>query len=267
MKFLKFLPLFMLFVNLNAIMLLEEYKDENLTNWYMSEKLDGIRAVWDGKDLISRNGYKFMVPKWFTADFPNEQLDGELFTKRDDFANISSITSKLTPHDGWRDIKFYIFDMPKMDANFSLKIKYMEKISKDSKFIEVIPQKIAKSNEEVFKFLDDVVLKGGEGVVVRSPDLIYENKRSNKILKLKKFKDKECEVVKINEGNGKYKGFMGSVDCKMDDGTIFRIGSGFSDEDRINPPKIGDQITYKYQDLTKSGKPRFPVFLRIRDEL
>lgn len=248
-------------------MLLNEYEDENLSGWYMSEKLDGIRAIWDGKDLVSRSGHKYAVPSWFIKDFPNESLDGELFTKRGDFENISSITSKLTPNDGWNSVKFHIFDMPTMNADFSTKYEKMTQISKQSKFIEVIPQKIAKDNADVFKFLDEVLAKGGEGVVVREPNLIYEDKRSDKILKIKKFKDAECEVISINEGKGKYKGFMGSILCKdLKSKAVFKIGSGFSDDMRKNPPKIGQIITYKYQNLTKNGKPRFPLFLRFRNE-
>lgn len=257
------LPLF-----LNAVMLLDEYTDQNLSGWYMSEKLDGVRGIWDAKELKSRSGYKFSYPDEFIKCFPSEALDGELFTKRGDFENISSITSKMNPHSGWREIKFYIFDMPKVDANFSVKYKKMINIAKNCENIEVIEQIVAKDSDEVFDFLDEVVKKGGEGVVVRSPDLIYENKRSDKILKIKKFKDAECEVVGINEGNGKYKGMMGSLTCRdLKSKEVFKIGSGFNDEMRKNPPKIGDLITYKYQSLTSAGKPRFPVFLRIRDEL
>lgn len=266
MKF-KWLLVCLFFANLNAVMLLSEYKDENLSGWFMSEKLDGVRATWDGKNLISRKGNKFAAPKFFTKDFPKTKLDGELYTKRGDFEKITSITSKLTPSNEWKELKFYIFDMPDFEENFSIKYEKMKEISKNSKFIEVISQTRVKNNDEVFKFLDEVVAGGGEGVVVRDPNLIYENKRSTKILKIKKFKDAECEVVKINPGKGKFEGLMGSIDCKMPNSKVFKIGSGFKESERKNPPKIGQTITYKYQNLTKNGIPRFPVFLRIRDEI
>lgn len=248
-------------------MLLSEYGDENLSGYFISEKLDGVRGIWDGRELKSRNGYKFSYPGEFIKCFPNFDLDGELFTKRGDFENISSITSQMNPNDGWKEIKFYIFDIPKMDANFSTKYKKMLEISKNCKNIEVIKQTIAKDNDEVFEFLDEIIKGGGEGVVARSPDLIYEDKRSDKILKLKKFKDSECEVIAINKGNGKYKNMMGSLTCKdLNTGEIFKIGSGFSNEIRKNPPKIGEIITYKFQNLTNNNKPRFPVFLRVRSD-
>ncbi|WP_033915702.1 DNA ligase [Campylobacter sputorum] len=261
---------FISFINAQSrqIMLLSEYDDENLTNWYISEKLDGVRGVWDGKELKSRNGYKFTYPSNFTACFPNFALDGELYTKRGDFENISSITSKSEANNDWKELKFYIFDIPDMNVSFDKKYQKMQEIASKCKNINVIEQRVAKNNDEVFKFLDDVIKGGGEGVIARESNLIYENTRSNKILKLKKFKDSECKVLKINKGNGKYKNIMGSLDCKdIKTGVIFKIGSGFSDELRKNPPQINQIITYKYQNLTKNKKPRFPVFLRFRNEI
>ncbi len=239
MKF-KWLLVCLIFANLNAVMLLNEYKDENLSGWFMSEKLDGVRATWDGKNLISRKGNKFAAPKFFTKDFPKTKLDGELYTKRDDFEKIASITSKLTPSDEWKELKFYIFDMPDFEENFSIKYEKMKEISKNSKFIEVISQTRVKNNDEVFKFLDEVVAGGGEGVVVRDPNLIYENKRSTKILKIKKFKDAECEVVKINPGKGKFEGLMGSIDCKMPNSKVAGKTNTF-----VFPDLNSGNITYK----------------------
>ena len=115
--------------------------------------------------------------------------------------------------------------------------------------------------------------------MVREPNAPYERKRSKNALKFKKFKDAECEVTAINKGSGKYANLAGSLTCKAlggkDDeekagepksGTIFKIGSGLSDEKRQNPPKIGSIITYKFQNLTANGKPRFPIFLRVRED-
>lgn len=264
-----FLAFFCLnFIFAKDIMLLNEYKDENLSGWYISEKLDGVRGIWDGKELKSRSGYKFNYPSSFTTCFPSYALDGELYTKRNDFENITSITSKMNENAAWSEIKFYIFDIPDLNASFDKKYEKMIDFAKNCKNIKVIEQKVAKNNQEVFAYLDEVVKNGGEGLVAREPNLIYENTRSSKILKIKKFKDDECKVIKINKGSGKYSDVMGSLDCKdIKRGVIFKIGSGFDDKMRKNPPKIGQIITYKYQNLTKNNKPRFPVFLRFRDEI
>ncbi len=114
------------------------------------------------------------------------------------------------------------------------------------------------------EFLKQVEAKGGEGIVVRDPNVPYINRRTSKALKVKSFKDTECIVVKVLKGKGKYKNMLGSIECKLPNGTLFKIGSGFSNKERKNPPKIGDVVTFKYKEITKYGKPRFPVFLRVR---
>lgn len=72
---------------------------------------------------------------------------------------------------------------------------------------------------------------------------------------------------KYKKGKGKFEGLLGSVTCvDIFSNVELEIGSGFSDEQRANPPKIGSIITYKYQNLTKNLKPRFPIFLRVRSD-
>jgi len=63
---------------------------------------------------------------------------------------------------------------------------------------------------------------------------------------------------------GKYTGLLGALLCQLENGVEFKIGTGFSDVLRKNPPVIGSEVTFKYQGMTKYGKPRFPVFLRVR---
>ena len=131
-----------------------------------------------------------------------------------------------------------------------------------------------RDNAQFLKFTENIIAKGGEGAVVREPNAPYERKRSKNALKFKKFKDAECEVIAVNKGSGKYVNLAGSLTCKAlggkegepKEGTIFKIGSGLSDKERTNPPKIGSIITYKFQNLTAQGKPRFPIFLRVRKD-
>ncbi|MBL0721074.1 MAG: hypothetical protein JJV88_00645 [Sulfurovum sp.] len=81
---------------------------------------------------------------------------------------------------------------------------------------------------------------------------------------MKSFKDIECEVIGYKDGKGKFEDLVGSIRCRLDNGIEFEVGSGLNYKLRVNPPRIGDIITIKYQNLTKYGKPRFPVFLRVR---
>ena len=268
---------------------LSEYKGQNVGGWVVSEKLDGVRAYWDGRNLLSRNGKILAAPEGWSAHFPPFALDGELYTARGEFEKIQSIVMDKTPNvTAWSEIKLYVFDVPETSGGLLDRLGELEKfIAKNPQAgqnLKIIKQVKVKDNAEFEAFAEQIVAKGGEGAVVREPNVPYERKRSKNALKYKKFKDAECEVTAINAGTGKYAGLMGSVTCKAlsaagsnsdgqnDEllqpahGVKFKIGSGFSDEERANPPKIGSIITYKYQNLTTKGVPRFPVFLRVRED-
>lgn len=244
------------------LLLLKTYKDQNITGWVMSEKLDGIRAYWDGKNLISRGGKIIHAPKWFIADYPPFEIDGELWTKRGDFENISSIVRDKRPGKEWEEIKHYIFEVPHAEGGLFERLKKLKPYA--SKTIRILKQIPIKDNTHFELLLKEIEEQGGEGLVVRDPKAPYINKRTSKALKVKTFHDAECTVLGYTKGKGKYKNVTGAIACQLENGIQFKIGTGFSDEMRTNPPKIGEIITFKYQGFTKYGKPRFPVFLRGR---
>ncbi len=256
-----FLPIF-LFGQAPQLLLLKTYSDENITGWYMSEKLDGIRAYWDGKQLLTRNGNSIYAPEYFTKDLPLFELDGELWSKRADFENISSIVRDKIPLDKWKEIKYCIFEVPNAEGNLSIRLAKAKKYKGD--YLKVMQQIRVKSREHLQIFLKEVEEKSGEGIVVRDGSVGYINKRTSKALKVKTFHDMECQVINIHEGRGKYEGMMGSLTCRLDNNTTFKIGSGFSDKVRQNPPNFGSIITFKYKEFTKYGKPKFASFMRER---
>ena len=98
--------------------------------------------------------------------------------------------------------------------------------------------------------------------MIKDPNSEYENKRSFALLKVKKFNDAEATVLGHEKGTGRCSDMCGALRVVGDDGTEFKIGSGFNDAQRRKPPKIGSRVTYKYMGLTNAGKPRFPIFLR-----
>ena len=251
---------------------LSEYKGQNVGGWLASEKLDGVRAYWDGRNLRSRNGKILAAPEGWSAHFPPFALDSELYTARGEFEKIQSIVMDKTPSaTAWSEIKFYVFDVPEASGGLLERLSELEKfIAKNPQAgqnLKIIKQVKVKDNSEFEAFAEAVIAKGGEGAVVREPNAPYERKRSKNALKYKKFKDAECVVVAHKVGQGKFSGLLGSVVCEnLSDKKRFKIGSGFSDKERANPPKIGSVITYKYQNLTAKGLPRFPVFLRVRED-
>ena len=235
----------------------------NITNWYMSEKLDGIRAYWNGKEFISKNGNKIYAPFWFTKDFPPFELDGELWSKREDFENIQNIVLDETPTTKWNELTYNIFEVPNTNGNFD---KRLEKIKlwlekNPNKFIKIIPQKICKNESDLDNYLKELIAKKAEGIILKNPNLDYFTGRNENILKVKKFYDEEGLVIGLNYSKeGKFK----SLKLKLENGIIFNLGGGFSNMQKENPPKIGDIVTFKYYDLTKNNKPKFASFLRIR---
>lgn len=262
LKFFLLLTPFLLFASKPKLLLLKTYKDQNISGWVMSEKLDGIRAYWNGKQLLTRSGKVIHAPKYFTKEYPPFAIDGELWSKRGDFEFISSVVRDTTPSDDWRKIKHYIFEVPNSDGNLTQRLKKV--LPYEQKYIKIIEQIKVKNKHHLEKFLHHIESLGGEGVVVRDPATSYIAKRTSKALKVKTFFDTECVVLKHIRGKGKYKEMLGSLECQLNNGIVFKIGSGFSDEQRKNPPKIGSTVTFKYKEFTKYKKPRFPIFLRTR---
>lgn len=264
--------LFLLFIpNLFAqplnLMLLEQYKNQEVTGWAMSEKLDGIRGFWDGKQLLSRQGNPLSPPDYFTQHFPPFAIDGELFSERGKFEEISATVRSANPK-GWYKLKLHVFDVPNAEGDLYQRLDKLQKWLSDhpTPHIAIIEQIPVKSTAHLQQFFDEIQKLGGEGVVVRNPNAPYIHGRSAQILKLKAVFDEECTVVAHHKGKGKYADKLGAITCENQRGR-FRIGSGFKDKDRQNPPPIGSLITYKYRGLTKAGKPRFATFWRVRSDV
>lgn len=248
------------------LMLLQNYRNQDLSGWVMSEKLDGVRAFWDGSQLYSRKNRLLNPPSYFVEKFPPFAIDGELYSKPQDFENISAIV-RSHKHQDWNKLKLHVFDVPNASGNLTTRLEVLRSYLKNNPnpYIVIIPQYPITNLLAVEKFLAEVISKGGEGIVVRNPNAPYEYKRSNQILKIKPVQDEECIVVGHHEGSGKFKGMMGALTCKNQRGT-FKIGSGFNLQQRQNPPPINTVITYRYRGLTNKGLPRFATFYRVRSD-
>lgn len=235
-------------------------------DWLMSEKLDGIRAYWDGKELLTRKGNKIYAPKWFIKDLPKFELDGELWTRRNDFENIQNIVMDKKPSKEWKTITYNIFEVPNQKGDFLSRLKlaknWIEK--KNLKHVQVIEQIKIKDKAHLDNFMKKIINKKGEGVIVKNPKLDYFQGRTSNILKVKKFSDMEGEVIRINISQ-KTK-VLKSLKIKLENGIIFNLGTGFTKKQRENPPKIGSIVTFKYYGFTKYKKPKFASFLRVRKD-
>ena len=253
-----------------ALPLANVYRDNiDLEAYWVSEKLDGIRAWWDGESLYSRQGNRFNAPAAFVEGFPKAALDGELWMGRGTFERLSSTVRRpATREDPWNGVRYMVFDLPGHGGTFDQRLVHLkEQLSTaETSRIGLVEQFRIADDAELMAMLDRIVASGGEGLMLRKRDSYYRRGRSDDLLKLKVYQDAEAVVVAHLPGRGKYTGMLGSLLVEIPDGRRFKLGTGFSDEMRRRPPPVGTTVTYKYYGKTKNGIPRFASFLRVRPE-
>lgn len=241
----------------------------DVTQFLVSEKYDGVRAIWDGKTLHTRAGNVIQAPAWFTKDLPKTLLDGELWMARGKFDALSGAVRKDVPIDTeWHEISYMIFELPNAPGTFEARAKRIAEIAEKANIphLKAVTQYRVKNDAELQKKLKQIVALGGEGLMLHRADAPYITGRSDVLLKLKLLLDAEAKVIAHQPGRGKYKGKMGALLVETPEGVRFKLGTGFSDAQRENPPAIGSTVTYTYRDITKTGKPKFASFLRVRNE-
>ncbi len=252
-----------------ALMLAQKWDPEqdDVAGWWMSEKLDGVRALWTGREFLSRNGNRYIAPDWFTDALPgDEHLDGELWVGRGLFQQTISIVRRHDAGEQWRGVEFVMFDAPQIEGDFERRQEYVRTIGAVAPHARHLAQQPCRDVDHLLDELARVEGLGGEGIMLRRPHSAYEAGRGTVLLKVKTFHDAEAKVVGHAPGAGRHKGRLGALEVVALDGTLFSIGTGLSDAERERPPAIGSVVTYRYQELTAGGVPRFPVYVRIRDD-
>ena len=266
--------------NTFSTMLANKYTGADPTGYFISEKLDGYRALFyngpNGGEFFSRNNKPFVAPQWFLDDIASHLpagtlLDGELYTKRGDFDSMGIVRKKIPVDSEWRKITFMVFDLPLVHKPFKERYQIMQTLLKDVPHVKLVEHIEVKSIEQFNTLHKKWVSQGGEGSMLRHPDSYYENKRSSMLLKVKDFMDDEAIVEGMEFGEGRNEGRLGALHVKWLDPKMgtneFKVGSGFTDTDRkayktLFP--IGTIITIKYFEQDKySKKPRFPTYWRI----
>jgi DNA ligase-1 len=242
--------------------------EQAVAGWMMSEKLDGIRGYWNGSALLTRKGKTIHTPDWFTAGFPPFALDGELWRRRNDFNFVQNTVLDAVPSQDWRQITYNIFEAPEAKGPFTIRLNKARQWFEDhpTPHVSIIEQMVCKGPEHLTAFLENVESLGGEGVIIKNPDLEFHSGRSPYVLKVKNFHDMEGVVIAHRPGQGRFSGMMGSLILRLDSGVTFNLGTGFTISQRKHPPSIGAIVTFKYQGFTKNGIPRFASFLRVRKD-
>jgi DNA ligase-1 len=235
------------------------------TGWWMSEKLDGIRAYWDGEGFVSRLGNRFAAPPWFVEDLPANTLDGELWVGRKLFNRTTSIVRSGAAGKDWKTVRYVVFDAPAHGGTFEERTAFCrELLDRGLPYASWHPHEKCDGIDHLRTELERVEGLGGEGLMLRQPGSRYVSGRSNTLLKVKTFHDAEARVLDHVPGTGKHKGRLGALVVELPNGTRFNVGTGFSDRERQAPPDVGAVITFRYQELTEDGVPRFPSYVGVR---
>lgn len=239
----------------------------DLSRYWVSEKFDGVRGYWDGHRLLTRGGTIVHVPAWFTRNWPETPMDGELWAGYGRFARASAIVRTAEADDpAWREISYRVFDLPGHGGDFDARVPAIRAAvaAIGDPWVVAVRQFHVADEAALHAALQRVLDKGGEGLVLHRGDVPYRAGRGVGLLKVKPYEDAEAKVVAIRPGEGRLKGLMGAIEVRTPDGRRFAIGSGFSDAQRAHPPAIGSWVTYRFNGLTKNGLPRFVRFLRMR---
>lgn len=263
---------------MSDVLLAKKWENEDPTGWWMSEKLDGVRAVWRNGEFGSRGDNTFACPEWFKKKMPKGcVLDGEIWGGRGQFQKTSGIVRSSGRHNEWEFLTYMVFDCleeggASIEHNpFEARMDAVRRICASSTAkdpaLKPVPMEKCTNRAHLDSSLAEIEKRGGEGLMLRSPGSKYEHRRSKSLLKVKTFYDEECIVVGHAGGTGRVAGMCGALLCETPDKRRFKVGSGLSDAQRRDPPPLNSVITYRYQELTQDNIPRFPTLVGERSDM
>lgn len=238
------------------------------TGWWISEKFDGLRGYWDGRQLWSRKGKLIHPPDYFLVELPRDvALDGELWIGRGKFEETISTVLSEKPDERWKKVRFMVFDAPKAKGHFEQRMQFLQvTVPNDKQFVKVVEEKRCEGAKQLLAERDRVVALGAEGLMLRQPESEYEPRRSPTLLKVKPYDDAEATVIGYEPGKGRFEGKLGALHVRTPEGKEFFIGTGFTNAQRVTPPPVGSVVTYRFRGLTAKGLPRFSSYLRVHRE-
>lgn len=237
-----------------------------LEGYWVSEKFDGVRGYWDGSQLWTRGGQRVVPPAWFTAGWPSEALDGELWAGHAAFAAaVSTVRQQDAGDDAWRKMRYQVFDLPAHSGPFDARLAALQQLSLPA-WVQPVAQVRVANHLALQTLLRQTVQDGGEGLVLHRGNAVLGNADKADLLKFKLFEDAEARVVGHIAGRGKYADMLGALQVETPEGLKFKLGTGFSDAERRDPPALGTWVTYRFRDVNPSGIPRFASFLRLRED-
>ncbi|WFC96284.1 hypothetical protein MBRA1_002941 [Malassezia brasiliensis] len=245
-----------------------KYETYDPTHMWISEKLDGVRALWDGRQLWSRRGKVWNAPAWFLAQLPpNLSLDGELWIGRGQFEYTSGVC-RSNRQDDWKHVQYMVFDTPgwpdePVEARWDRLRMHFPSLSSDEMQTppRVCPLALLTQPAGVY-FVEQVQCTGQAHLEAVLQHVLACGGEGTVLYKLKPTHDAEARVLGYEEGQNQCAGLVGSLLCETltDPPSRFKVGSGLTDTLRRDPPAIGTLISFQYGSLGTQGVPRFPRY-------
>lgn len=236
-------------------------------DFLVSEKFDGVRAVWRDRRLCFRSGRPIAAPDWFVQALPDHPLDGELWLGYGQFDRLSGVVRQQQPDDAaWRELRYLVFDAPGQSGGFASRWQALQPVIVQANlpWLSCVAQFRMDSAAALQQRLDAVVRAGGEGLVLHQAQASWRPGRSDALFKLKPEPDEEALVLGHLPGKGRLAGMTGALLVQAPQGPRFALGAGLTDALRREPPAVGSWVTYRYRDRTPAGVPRFATFVRVR---
>ena len=240
--------------------------DADPVGYLVSEKFDGVRALWDGRALRLRGGGEVAAPRWFLDRLPAMPLDGELWLGRGRFEAVAGLIKRLRPDDAaWQQLQYQVFELPAGQGRFEQRAASLRQLCREQDWpqLQAVAQTPVADRASLQRRLDTVIAAGGEGLVLHRADAPQAIGRGPWLWKHKPLQDAEAWVLAQLPGQGRLAGQMGALRVRSELGIAFTIGTGFSDADRARPPLPGQRISFSHRGYTAGGVPRFASYLRM----
>lgn len=175
---------------MTAPMTWSTYSGADLTGWLVSEKLDGVRALWDGVQLTTQTGHPIAAPAWFTAGLPAMRLDGEIYAGPGTLPRVQGLARRVAPGD-WSGVELHLFDAPGVAGGFAARLQALQWLAGTlPAHAYIVPHEVCPDRDWLAARFANVVASGGEGLVARHPSGEYRaGARSQWVAKIKQHPD------------------------------------------------------------------------------
>lgn len=291
-------------MDIKRVMLAVKVKDFESINYPVlaSTKIDGIRAICKENVLLSRT--MTAIPNISTQQefgaITFHGMDGELVVGNPyDHNCMQQTMSGVMSQSGQPNAQWYIFDKWDIDKPYLFRAREVKRIIEDLKLdnLHWVSQTLIRNCDELYRYEENTLAQGYEGVIIRAPDAPYKQNRSTLregyMLKVKRFEDSEAEVLDTyelmhnnNEATTDSRGYTkratnasgkqaagvlgGLLVRDIHTGVCFELGTGYSMDQRKNLWEgkkylKGKIVKYKHFNIGVVDKPRHPIFLGFRD--